>query len=887
MDFSFGTRSYDEEMAKLSDMLDRAETQEETSWVNAQIEKAMDNKKRYEKIDKDELRRRIYVDGIDIHYTDVHKRSGLIDDYTIHYKMLYRTTSKAKVGQCVFINADLYDEAIEWMTMGLHSKMPEAEAKIVEMSAYAPLTTSTLVGRLYCPVDDVFIVKDVSSFVSTNAEIVEAEDYETTVKIVNDEATEANRKEAIKNGTYKADGSLKFKTVYDNASIIKKKCVVHSGITEIENVLWDGMALIDTSIIPESYNGMVLLRNHFFKACAFRTKIKDFFKDWCAEHGYDYEHYQVQDMFGRWHFVKDIKIITTDNAIKWKKFFDLMGNDMSEAYSYWRERIEADDCIWGIVKTDHESKLGDNQQMSYQMINTLPCDRWDISDIAMPAVEYVESIKKDPDKFNEFLKKNGNITNHYDMMSALYEHNPLIADSKWFRQEKSRIIQNYVGKLKKGKIFVSGDNLTMCGNPLALLYYVAGGELYDPSLSPRKSTIECYTTRFEDGSEICAFRNPHNSPNNICHFTNVRHPMMDRYFEFSDNIIAVNCIHTEVQSRLNGADFDSDFVFCTDQPVMVDKAYECYRDYPTIVNKLKESGITYNNTLIDYAEMDNNLAKSQRVIGESSNLAQLAMSYYWTDRAHYDEITDETEELYDTFVILSVLAQVAIDSSKREYEVSAGEEVDRLKKLPSMTRTVNGKKKDLPKFMKYTKAVQVQKNGKLLPGEVISQNKNKINNRIDESIICPMNYLVDILNQIQGARRTNTIPTKEFFVKHPGKADARQVSKIYRIVHDYSSFVLANLHLVGTDHGYEVLAQETEDVIEKIKKVKIGNLATMSRMIETALAIDTYVGGRHHQDIKRYSLKVLNLLYRSNPQKFLKCFISEDDYGKELSHGDQ
>jgi len=94
-------------------------------------------------------------------------------------------------------------------------------------------------------------------------------------------------------------------------------------------------------------------------------------------------------MFGIPHLAKDISIITTDNAIKWKKFVELMwdnNNDSADpllsAYKYWVNRVEADGSIWGIVKSDHPSKLGSVQQMSYQMINTLPCDYSSIEKIA-------------------------------------------------------------------------------------------------------------------------------------------------------------------------------------------------------------------------------------------------------------------------------------------------------------------------------------------------------------------------------------------------------------------------------------------------------------------------------------------------------------------------
>ena len=80
---------------------------------------------------------------------------------------------------------------------------------------------------------------------------------------------------------------------------------------------------------------------------------------------------------------------------------------------------------------------------------------------------------------------------------------------------------------------------------------------------------------------------------------------------------------------------------------MVRCAKKCYDEFPTIVNQLKESSITYENTKLAYSQMDNKFAKSRLGIGWSSNLAQLAMTYY---------LTEPKQELYDNFVILSVVA---------------------------------------------------------------------------------------------------------------------------------------------------------------------------------------------------------------------------------------
>jgi hypothetical protein len=97
-------------------------------------------------------------------------------------------------------------------------------------------------------------------------------------------------------------------------------------------------------------------------------------------------------------------------------------------------------------------------------------------------------------------------------------------------------------------------------------------------------------------------------------------------------------------------------LFVTDDPIIVKNAQRCYLNYPTIVNNLQDSGITYRKTPEDYTLMDCKLAKSRRGIGESSNLAQLAMTYYWTELQSDDPDPEKIAELYDNFVILSVLA---------------------------------------------------------------------------------------------------------------------------------------------------------------------------------------------------------------------------------------
>lgn len=842
LSFDFGSRSYEEEQKRLTKMHDNAQDPARKAALASALERVHANKHLYKPISREELRAFYYEHGVDITYD----KSDTAKSKTIHYQMLYRTSAKAKQGQVFFINSKLYPKAYEWLTMGLGTSMPAKDAKIVELSAYAPLTTSTIIGKLSIPVGDILILKDQESLFRTLANVVKAE------------------------CPSEADGQMKTS---------RKKCVVSLEETTLKNTLWDGMGIIEEACLPDWINGMALLRNHFFKMCGFKGKIQLFFQDWCAQNGHDYNTYSVQDMFGVSHLLKDIKIITTDNAIKWKKFISLMGETPKDAYEYWRRIIEKDGCLWGVVKTDHESKLGSVQQMSYQMINTLPCSKLDVKEIAGTSTSYVERLKQDNDVFEAFLRSNANEVNHYEMLADLYRHNPEFAESTWFRSEKKKVIADYVLRLRTGKITVSGDNLTICGNPYALLLYsvCSPGEdswRKDPTLHYEKGALQCCTTRFADQEYLCAIRNPHNSPNNVCYLHNIRSREIERYFSFSPNILAVNCLESDIQDRANGCDFDSDFFFVSDHPTLVKCARQCYQQFPTIVNRLAESGITYENTSRSYANMDSKLAKSKIAIGESSNLAQLAMTYYWTELGKAEPDEKNVKELYDSFLILSVIAQVVIDGCKREYEIDGPEEIKRISALNSMKQT----KADLPLFMKYTRNIPHTKNGRELPDEAVEASKEQLRQRIHPDLICPMNWLQDILNSIPKGRKNATIPTGDFFIKVKGKANSVQMSKIRAMVEDYDSFIRGN-HINGStdssDFSEAVLAK-SQELLEALKKMKIGNPATINRLIETALGLQASNNNPiTKSNSEKYTRKMLNLLYRMDKSKFLANFKSK------------
>lgn len=323
----------------------------------------------------------------------------------------------------------------------------------------------------------------------------------------------------------------------------------------------------------------------------------------------------------------------------------------------------------------------------------------------------------------------------------------------------------------------------------------------------------------------------------------------------------------------------------TNQPTMVKCAERCYKDFYTIVNALQESGITYNNTKKDYAAMDNKFSKSRMGIGYSSNLAQLAMTYYWTELQKDNPDDKKLKELYDNFIILSVLAQVIIDGCKREYEIDGNKEIDRISKLPCMSiKRIVGytesdkpkyKKYDFPEFMKYTREIKYTKNGKELPQDEIDESKNKLKNRINKNLVCPMNWLEYWIDKIQNASTSETIPTEQFFIKMDGYANNRQMSKIRQIIEDYDYYiknVQANTFL-DDDTSTELIVNKSKTVLDELSKIKVGNIVTINRLIETSLGIESKNNSSiYYNKSQKYTRKMLNCLYKMNKEKFLLNF---------------
>ena len=468
IEFNYGSRSYDEEIKYLNKNIrqlekdkDLAENkkQQQIEFFNGLKKRADKNKDKFDKKSAQQIRDIFYTQGVEVEYLTRNKKGEIIKSEKIKYKMLYRTPGKAKKGSCMFINEILYDIARDFLYMGI--TLPEENSPIVEMGAYSSLITSSIVDKIQIIPENILILNDVDSFFETKVISVETDAYKHCV-----------------------------------ANTIDKY--------KLKNTLFDGQALIDSSIFPEWADGYILLRHHY---------------------------------------AKDIKMITTDNAIKWIKF------DVS--YEYWCSKVYENDCMFGIVKTAHQSKFGEVQRMSYQMINAL--DNSIMDKVVQCSIDYIEKLKTDDNEFLNYLHDNSNFSNDYEVLIALCEQDRDFLRSEYFRDRKSKIIETYMLNVKNGKIIQDADNLVIVGSPYAMLLHAVGENIEnDNTFKQEEGTIQCYTNRFKNGEYLACFRNPFNSKNNMGYLHNVYHKNFDKYFVFGKQIVAINMIHTDFQDRNNG-----------------------------------------------------------------------------------------------------------------------------------------------------------------------------------------------------------------------------------------------------------------------------------------------------------------------------------------------
>lgn len=569
----------------------------------------------------------------------------------VHYVRFKRSTGSSRVGKCLYVDEKLYPRLHKWESLRL--KIEEGQAiDLAAYEAYIALTLSSIIDTIDIKPENILLIDDFES-------VFQDDVIATTF----DEAAGSLRTEPIK--------------------------------TTIRNSLWDGLSLIDKSLMGKyDKKGMVVLRTNFFKTCAFNTNVQQFL--------IDNDITSIEQLNGRTiaKDIKDIKLITTPSSIKFLKF---------GTFKQWIKKI---DTTFGIVKHDKKTHYFDGRmvQTHYQLLNTLQLSKKEMADFLKPSLDYLSLIAKDPAVLRYYIKYPTNTVfedtpintkDKNEIVFRLMGINENFCNTTLYKQFKTDLIRSYKSKLRAGHVLVKGNYSTLLGNPMEMLLHAIGkfnGESY------LGTGCVCNTT-FANGEVLLGSRSPHVCQGNILLTTNKHDDKIFTYFNLTDEIVCINSINENILQRLSGADYDGDTMLLTNNLILITAAQRNYNLFgvPTCMVDSVKSKRFYT----DEQKADLDFKTSVNKIGEIVNLSQQLVSLYW-DKRNRNEC-EGLDEIYYDICQLDVMSGIEIDKAKKEFPEVSGVGINELelKRIRSKYSLVNNEgKKVLPYFFKFIEQVK-------------------------------------------------------------------------------------------------------------------------------------------------------------------------------------
>lgn len=549
--------------------------------------------------DRAALRRELYENGF--------MCDGI---YYVRYK---RSGGSSRVGKCLFVNNILAERMSKWDKCGI--KLNEGDAvDLAAWEAYISLPMSSTIDTVEIAPENILVIDDYDSVFTDSAVAV---------------------------------------------GIVDGKLHAEEKDVEVSNSIWDGQSLMDKSLFgPYKDKGMLLLRNRFFKTCAFNTNIQQYFKDNNITDVSQLNGFTVAKK------IEDIKLITTKSSIKYTKFGEV---------HQWMSNI---DNTYGIVKFEKPTHYFDGRmvQSHYQLLNTLPLTPEEVHEILQPSLDYITKVRTDPDILRYHISYPGEteitapLTSKNEIVFKLLGINDEFAKTKLYYDFRNDIVKAFMRNLKQGHILLQGNYSTLFGNGLEMLQQSIGKFRGGSTIG--QGRVIC--KNFAPDTELLGSRSPHITMGNICLFKNISNEDYNRYFNLTNEIVCINAIEENIQQRCNGCDYDSDTIMLTDNAVLINAAKKYYHKLkvPTSIVTAKKSERHY--TSADKADLD--IRTSVNKIGEIVNLSQQLNSIFWHN-INSGQSVDDNMELYYDICKLAVLSGIEIDKAKKEFIINSNNEI--------------------------------------------------------------------------------------------------------------------------------------------------------------------------------------------------------------------
>ena len=292
----------------------------------------------------------------------------------------------------------------------------------------------------------------------------------------------------------------------------------------------------------------------FLKGMVFTVPFKQFAEEVA-------QNYIIKDAWGDERDVRDADVIITVSMLKlWNSYAgyeDYYENCMKNGYEF---------CI--AKSTPHD--LRNIHTTNYQYLQDFTFTDEQIDDLINPTVNMIkECLGLDWRKLLIYMCGTGlddkNVM-HMDVLCRAIMANPTLINDPYVRSKVSRMISKRINNAKIGVLNIEGDYAIVANDPYSLLQNMFGLEI-----TGLLKAGECYHKHWEiqNVPEIIAFRAPMTSHENVCKLKVVNNEEMSKWYKYITTCCIINSWDTTA-IRCNGADYDSDSFFTTNNQVLLD-----------------------------------------------------------------------------------------------------------------------------------------------------------------------------------------------------------------------------------------------------------------------------------------------------------------------------
>ena len=369
--------------------------------------------------------------------------------------------------------------------------------------------------------------------------------------------------------------------------------------------------------------------------------------------------YEVTDVWGEVHDIRDIELVFTESMLK-----------IWDGYASIDQYL---DCChengYSICLTKVTPKTLENQRtLNYQFIQSYRLTDDEIEELIAPTVQEIHDVLgMDWAKTVLFLAGVGVGQSNLEAMkpglakAIMADHR--ILDDPFVRSSVYQLIRNRINEAKVGVLNVHGNYSIVSGDPYSLCQSMFGlevtgllkaGEIYN------RYWADCAAEKaisgdFEDDiapDELVCFRAPMSVHNNIRRVRVCQSPEAMYWYRYNTTGTILNSWDT-ITAALNGCDFDGDLVMLTDNPVLVRNC----RQLPTIMC-IQRKAAKVVPTLEDTVR--SNIAAFGDEIGKTTNW----VTSMYEVQARFKPGSEEYEALEYRTKVGQLVQQNVIDKAK-------------------------------------------------------------------------------------------------------------------------------------------------------------------------------------------------------------------------------